>query len=85
MRAVEKEVCNALLNVCQSLAEQIVTDGEGVQHVIRLSVEQARIREEAIAGRARNRTFGAGQDGMGRRRSELGTHSGGSRRQLGVR
>jgi glutamate N-acetyltransferase/amino-acid N-acetyltransferase len=34
--------------VCQSLAEQIVSDGEGVQHVIRLFVEQARSREEAL-------------------------------------
>jgi glutamate N-acetyltransferase / amino-acid N-acetyltransferase len=37
----------ALLRVCQSLAEQIVSDGEGVKHVIRLSVEQARNRDEA--------------------------------------
>ncbi len=35
------------LQVCQSLAEQIVCDGEGVKHVIRLSVEQAKNREEA--------------------------------------
>jgi glutamate N-acetyltransferase / amino-acid N-acetyltransferase len=38
----------ALTAVCQSLAEQIVSDGEGVQHVIRLSVEQAGRREEAL-------------------------------------
>jgi glutamate N-acetyltransferase/amino-acid N-acetyltransferase len=37
----------ALLQVCQSLAEQIVSDGEGVQHVIRISVEQARNQGEA--------------------------------------
>ena len=37
----------ALLEVCHSLAEQIVSDGEGVQHVIRLVVEQARSAEEA--------------------------------------
>jgi glutamate N-acetyltransferase/amino-acid N-acetyltransferase len=37
-----------LTSVCQSLAEQIVSDGEGVQHVIRLFVEQARTREEAM-------------------------------------
>jgi len=36
-----------LQQVCQSLAEQIVSDGEGVRHVIRLSIEQARNREEA--------------------------------------
>jgi glutamate N-acetyltransferase / amino-acid N-acetyltransferase len=38
----------ALGAVCQSLAEQIVSDGEGVQHVIRLLVEQASTREEAL-------------------------------------
>jgi len=43
-----KNFSAALNAVCQSLAEQIVTDGEGVQHVIRLFVEQARSREEAL-------------------------------------
>jgi len=43
-----KKLSAALTEVCQSLAEQIVTDGEGVQHVIRLLVEQARSREEAL-------------------------------------
>jgi glutamate N-acetyltransferase / amino-acid N-acetyltransferase len=43
-----KKFSAALTAVCQSLAEQIVSDGEGVQHVIRLSVEQARSREEAL-------------------------------------
>jgi glutamate N-acetyltransferase / amino-acid N-acetyltransferase len=38
----------ALLEVCQSLAMQIVRDGEGVQHVIHLSIEQAKTREEAL-------------------------------------
>jgi len=38
----------ALLEVCQSLAYQIVSDGEGVKHVIRLSVEQAKNRAEAL-------------------------------------
>jgi glutamate N-acetyltransferase/amino-acid N-acetyltransferase len=37
----------ALNTVCQSLAEQIVSDGEGIQHVIRLFIEEARSREEA--------------------------------------
>lgn len=37
----------ALLEVCRSLAEQIVSDGEGVQHVVRLVVEQARTVAEA--------------------------------------
>lgn len=43
-----KKMSAALTAVCQSLAEQIVSDGEGVQHVIRLFVEQARSREEAL-------------------------------------
>ncbi len=44
----QKRFADALLNVCQSLAEQIVSDGEGVQHVIRLSIEQAKKRSEAV-------------------------------------
>ena len=44
---VRKDFSDALLQVCQSLAEQIVSDGEGIKHVIRLAVEQARNREEA--------------------------------------
>jgi glutamate N-acetyltransferase/amino-acid N-acetyltransferase len=43
-----KKFSAALTAVCQSLAEQIVSDGEGVQHVIRLFVEQAQGREEAL-------------------------------------
>ena len=43
-----KRLSNALHQVCQSLAEQIVFDGEGVRHVIRLSVEQAKDRDEAL-------------------------------------
>ena len=45
--AVRKDFAEALLEVCQALAEQIVSDGEGVKHVIRLCVEQAGNREEA--------------------------------------
>jgi glutamate N-acetyltransferase/amino-acid N-acetyltransferase len=48
LRQVRKEFEAALLEVCRSLAEQIVADGEGVQHVIRLQIEQARNREEAL-------------------------------------
>jgi glutamate N-acetyltransferase / amino-acid N-acetyltransferase len=43
----KKQFSEGLLQVCQSLAEQIVSDGEGVQHVIRLVVEQARNRSDA--------------------------------------
>jgi glutamate N-acetyltransferase / amino-acid N-acetyltransferase len=45
---VQKKFANALLKVCQSLAEQIVSDGEGVRHVIRLLIEQAKNRAEAL-------------------------------------
>ncbi len=45
--SMRKDFSGALLQVCQSLAEQIVSDGEGVTHVIRLSVEQATNRKEA--------------------------------------
>lgn len=38
-----------LQTVCQSLAQQIVADGEGVKHVVRLRVTQARDRAEARA------------------------------------
>ena len=37
----------ALNEVCCSLAEQIVADGEGVQHVVRLHIEQAQSEAEA--------------------------------------
>jgi glutamate N-acetyltransferase / amino-acid N-acetyltransferase len=43
-----KKFSAALGGVCQSLAEQIISDGEGVEHVIRLFVEQARSGEEAL-------------------------------------
>ena len=45
--ADRKKFSAALEQVCQSLAEQIVSDGEGVRHVIHLSVEQAKSRDEA--------------------------------------
>jgi glutamate N-acetyltransferase / amino-acid N-acetyltransferase len=48
VRSVRKEFRAALSQVCRSLAEQIVTDGEGVQHLIRLHIEQARNRAEAL-------------------------------------
>jgi glutamate N-acetyltransferase/amino-acid N-acetyltransferase len=48
MRSVQKEFERAVLRVCQSLAEQIVADGEGVQHVIHLRIEQAKDRAEAL-------------------------------------
>ena len=48
LRRVRKEFRSALFSVCRSLAEQIVADGEGVQHLIRLRIEQARNRTQAL-------------------------------------
>ena len=48
LRNVRKEFETALLAVCRSLADEIVADGEGVQHVIRLRIAQAKNREEAL-------------------------------------
>lgn len=44
---VRKAFDYALLQVCKSLAEQVVRDGEGAQHLVRLSIEQARSVTEA--------------------------------------
>lgn len=48
LRTIRKEFDRALCQVCRSLAEQIVADGEGVQHVVRLRIEEARTRSEAL-------------------------------------
>lgn len=45
---IRKKFSAALGDVCRSLAEQIISDGEGVQHVIRLFIQEARSREEAL-------------------------------------
>jgi glutamate N-acetyltransferase/amino-acid N-acetyltransferase len=47
MKSIKKEFDAALKRVCRSLAQQIVGDGEGVQHVVRLRIEQARTRDDA--------------------------------------
>lgn len=46
-KSVRNEFQAALTKVCRSLAGQIVADGEGVKHVVRLNIEQARSRNEA--------------------------------------
>jgi glutamate N-acetyltransferase/amino-acid N-acetyltransferase len=46
--ASRAKFAKALHGVCASLAEQIVSDGEGAKHIIHLSIEQARDREEAL-------------------------------------
>jgi glutamate N-acetyltransferase / amino-acid N-acetyltransferase len=48
LKNIHREFENALSEVCQSLAEQIVADGEGVQHVVRLTIKNARNRKEAL-------------------------------------
>lgn len=45
---VGRHFTKALQTVCESLAHQIVSDGEGVQHVIELHVDGAKSREEAM-------------------------------------
>ncbi len=43
----EKDFAAALHGVCESLAKQIVADGEGVKHVVNLRIENARSDTEA--------------------------------------
>jgi len=45
---IREKFQTALLRICQSLAEQIVADGEGVKHVVRFEITQARNRNEAL-------------------------------------
>jgi len=47
LKKARKEFERALKAVCRSLAQQIVADGEGVTHVVRLKIEQARTPGEA--------------------------------------
>ena len=47
VKQVNTQFERALRSVCCSLAEQIVADGEGVKHVVRLRIEQARSANEA--------------------------------------
>jgi len=48
-RGIKNRFRRALVDVCRSLSEQIVGDGEGAQHLVCLRIEQARNRREAIA------------------------------------
>jgi len=47
IQSAKKQFEDALKNVCRSLAAQIVSDGEGVKHVVRLKSEQSRNTDEA--------------------------------------
>jgi glutamate N-acetyltransferase / amino-acid N-acetyltransferase len=68
LKSIREEFESALGKVCRSLAAQIIADGEGVKHVVRLKIEQARTREEArqiaraIASSALVKTAWAGAD-----------------------
>lgn len=46
--AAKQEFLQALQQVCDSLARQIVDDGEGVGHVVELQIEQAATRADAL-------------------------------------
>src|SRR5579864_1206638 len=46
--ASAKKFQRHLYEVCDSLAQQIVSDGEGVKHGVCLRIEQARSRDEAV-------------------------------------
>jgi len=67
-KSVRDEFQAALTKVCRSLAAQIVADGEGVQHVVRLVIEETRTRKEArqiartIANSSLVKTAWAGAD-----------------------
>lgn len=68
LKSIPAEFESALHKVCRSLAAQIIADGEGVRHVVRLKIEQARTREEgrqiarAIANSPLVKTAWAGAD-----------------------
>lgn len=46
--AARKQFQNSLHSICEDLARQIVSDGEGVKHTVCLRIEKARNRDEAI-------------------------------------
>ena len=68
LKPVREEFAATVTSACRSLASQIVADGEGVRHVVRLRIEQARTREEgrrvasAIANSPLVKTAWAGAD-----------------------
>jgi glutamate N-acetyltransferase/amino-acid N-acetyltransferase len=66
--AVQKKFAEALRGVCKSLAEQVVRDGEGAEHLVRLqiagakSVDEARVIARSIANSPLVKTAWAGCD-----------------------
>lgn len=63
-----RQFTRAILEICESLSTQIVADGEGVKHVVNLTVEGARTERDAdtvartIAHSMLNKTAWAGAD-----------------------
>ena len=70
--SVRKDFSEALLQVCQSLAEQIVSDGEGVKHVIRLFGRAGKKSRGSSGGGPDCGSFFVGKDCMGWCRSRIG-------------
>jgi glutamate N-acetyltransferase/amino-acid N-acetyltransferase len=68
LSSIRTEFEKALKKICGDLGRQIVSDGEGVKHVVRLRIEQARSVQEArqiaasIATSALAKTAWAGAD-----------------------
>ena len=69
-----KKVEEALTQVMEDLARQIVRDGEGARKLVTIDVSGAANEEAAHAHRAQHREFAAGEDRDRRFRSELGPH-----------
>ena len=67
-RKAKSQFSGAVLQICRSLADQIVADGEGVKHVVNITVEGARTEPDAdtiartIAHSMLNKTAWAGAD-----------------------
>ena len=69
----------ALTEVCTSLAKQMVADGEGCRACRRTAGLRRAHRRRRLAHSTLHRQLAARQNGMGRYRSELGTHPGRNR------
>ncbi len=74
-----KKVEEALAQVMEDLARQIVRDGEGARKLVTIDVSGAVERRGRHAHRAQHREFAAGQDRHRRLRSQLGPHPLGGR------
>ena len=64
---------SALTEVCTSLAHQVVADGEGLSHVVELRISGAASDADALRVAKAIAHSPAGEDRLGRLRSQLGT------------